>query len=62
LSRRINSFFWTIDLRSTKEDIILHKLLWHKISPSERQLADAAGVYAVQKKRTRSSVSEDNSG
>ncbi len=32
----------------TPEDIILHKLLWHRITPSERQLGDAAGVYAVQ--------------
>ncbi len=36
---------------STAEDIILHKLGWHKISPSERQLGDAAGVVAVQGER-----------
>ena len=33
---------------STAEDIILHKLVWHRISPSDRQLADAAGIVAVQ--------------
>ncbi len=33
---------------STAEDVILHKLLWDRISPSDRQLGDAAGVVAVQ--------------
>ena len=33
---------------STAEDVVLHKLLWNRISPSERQLGDAAGVVAVQ--------------
>jgi hypothetical protein len=33
---------------ATAEDCILHKLLWNQITPSERQLADAAGVVAVQ--------------
>jgi hypothetical protein len=33
---------------ATAEDSILHKLVWHKITPSERQLGDAAGVVAVQ--------------
>jgi hypothetical protein len=33
---------------STPEDVILHKLFWDRISPSERQLGDAAGVVAVQ--------------
>lgn len=33
---------------STAEDVILHKLVWNAISPSERQLGDAAGVVAVQ--------------
>jgi len=32
----------------TAEDVILHKLLWNRISPSDRQLGDAAGVVAVQ--------------
>jgi hypothetical protein len=30
------------------EDVLLHKLVWNTISPSERQLADAAGIAAVQ--------------
>lgn len=33
---------------ATPEDVILHKLVWHRISPSQRQLLDAAGVFAVQ--------------
>jgi len=33
---------------ATAEDVILHKLHWHRLTPSDRQLADAAGVYAVQ--------------
>lgn len=33
---------------ATAEDVILHKLLWNRISPSDRQLGDAAGVVAVQ--------------
>jgi hypothetical protein len=33
---------------STAEDIILHKLAWNRISPSDRQLGDTAGVIAVQ--------------
>jgi len=33
---------------ATAEDVILHKLYWNSITPSERQLGDAAGVVAVQ--------------
>jgi len=33
---------------STAEDVLLHKLVWDRVSPSERQLADAAGIVAVQ--------------
>ncbi len=33
---------------ATPEDVILHKLVWNRISPSDRQLGDAAGVVAVQ--------------
>lgn len=32
----------------TPEDVLLHKLVWHTITPSERQLGDAAGIAAVQ--------------
>lgn len=34
---------------ATAEDVVLHKLLWHKMTPSDRQLGDVAGVVAVQK-------------
>jgi hypothetical protein len=33
---------------TTAEDVILHKLIWNRITPSDRQLGDAAGVVAVQ--------------
>ena len=33
---------------ATAEDVILHKLVWSRITPSDRQLGDAAGVVAVQ--------------
>ena len=33
---------------ATAEDVILHKLYWNSLTPSDRQLGDAAGVYAVQ--------------
>ena len=33
---------------ATAEDTLLHKLYWHGITPSERQLGDAAGIVAVQ--------------
>lgn len=34
---------------ATAEDVILHKLYWNKLTPSDRQLGDVAGVVAVQK-------------
>ena len=34
---------------ATAEDIILHKLYWDHLTPSERQIGDVAGVFAVQK-------------
>ena len=30
------------------EDVLLHKLVWNQITPSDRQLGDAAGIVAVQ--------------
>ena len=33
---------------ASAEDVILHKLVWNRFTPSERQLSDAAGVLAVQ--------------
>jgi len=32
----------------TAEDVILHKLYWDSLAPSERQVGDAAGIVAVQ--------------
>ena len=34
---------------ATAEDVILHKLYWNTISPSDRQVQDAAGVVTVQR-------------
>ena len=36
---------------TTAEDSILHKLVWNTITPSDRQLGDAAGVVVVQGER-----------
>ena len=36
---------------TTAEDIILHKLYWNRITPSDRQTADVAGVVHVQRGR-----------
>ena len=36
---------------ATPEDVVLHKLYWNSITPSDRQLGDAAGVVAVQRGR-----------
>jgi len=33
---------------ATAEDVILHKLYWDSITPSERQVSDVAGIVAVQ--------------
>jgi hypothetical protein len=41
--------FDTPAMITTAEDVILHKLYWHKLTPSDRQLGDAAGVYSVQR-------------
>lgn len=42
------SIFGVVAWISSAEDVILHKLYWNKITPSERQLKDAAGIMAVQ--------------
>jgi hypothetical protein len=34
---------------ATPEDVVLHKMVWNRITPSDRQLGDAAGIYAVQR-------------
>jgi hypothetical protein len=36
---------------ATAEDVVLHKLYWDKLTPSERQRGDVAGVVAVQGER-----------
>jgi hypothetical protein len=36
---------------ASPEDVILHKLLWNQTTPSERQLGDCAGVWAVPRDR-----------
>ena len=52
LARRIQvTLFGEPAWISTAEDVILHKLLWNRISPSDRQMGDAAGVVAVQAER-----------
>jgi D-ribose pyranose/furanose isomerase RbsD len=33
---------------ATKEDVILHKLYWMKMSPSDRQMDDVVGIMRVQ--------------
>lgn len=32
----------------SEQDVILHKIYWHSLTPSDRQLHDAAGAVAVQ--------------
>jgi hypothetical protein len=36
---------------ATAEDVVLHKLYWNRITPSERQILDVAGVVSVQKEK-----------
>lgn len=49
LQRRVRAtLFGEPSWITTAEDSVLHKLLWNKITPSDRQLGDAAGVVAVQ--------------
>jgi len=36
---------------TTPEDSILHKLVWNRITPSDRQVGDAAGVLAIQSEK-----------
>ena len=42
------NLFGTSAWIATAEDCLLHKLYWHKLGPSDRQLSDAAGIVAVQ--------------
>ncbi len=48
-ARRVQvSLFGTTAPIATAEDLILHKLYWNALTPSDRQLLDAAGIFAVQ--------------
>lgn len=46
--RRFVTLFGEPTWIATAEDVILHKLLWNRLSPSDRQLGDSAGIFAVQ--------------
>ncbi len=46
--RRSLSLFATPAWLATAEDVLLHKLYWNRLSPSDRQVLDAAGIWAVQ--------------
>jgi hypothetical protein len=35
---------------ATPEDVLLHKLRWYRMSPSDRQLTDARGIFQVSGK------------
>jgi hypothetical protein len=49
-SRRVkDAWFGETIWLATAEDVILHKLHWNRITPSDRQLGDVAGVMAVQR-------------
>ena len=48
MRHRFRSNFLARAWIATTEDVILHKLIWNRITPSGRQLGDAAGVVAVQ--------------
>lgn len=39
------SFFAVL---ASPEDVVLHKVYWNKLTPSERQIRDARGIIAVQ--------------
>jgi hypothetical protein len=48
-ARRVQvTIFTTPAWLATAEDVLLHKLYWHLLAPSDRQLGDAAGVWSVQ--------------
>lgn len=49
-SRRVKDlWFGEIIWLATAEDVLLHKLYWNRITPSDRQLGDVAGVVEVQR-------------
>lgn len=46
--RRSMTLFGVAASIATAEDVLLHKLRWHRMTPSDRQLSDAAGVWVLQ--------------
>lgn len=49
-SRRVkDAWFGETIWLATAEDVLLHKLYWNHITPSDRQLGDVAGVVEVQR-------------
>ena len=49
-SRRLKDVWFGEPLwLATAEDVILHKLYWNQITPSDRQLGDVVGVVQVQR-------------
>jgi len=49
-SRRIRDLWFGVPIwLATAEDVVLHKLYWNSLTPSERQLGDVAGVVHVQR-------------
>jgi hypothetical protein len=49
-SRRVEDIWFGEKIwLATAEDVILHKLYWNRITPSDRQMGDVAGVVQVQR-------------
>src|SRR5437762_6614048 len=60
LSRRLRvTLFGESAWITTAEDSILHKLVWNRITPSDRQLGDAAGVVVVQSRSEERRVGKE---
>jgi hypothetical protein len=49
--RHLVSLFGEPAWIASAEDVLLHKLYWDALTPSERQRTDAAGIAAVQRDR-----------
>jgi hypothetical protein len=47
-ARRIEIYADVSAVVATPEDVLLHKVYWNKLTPSERQMGDARGIVAVQ--------------
>jgi hypothetical protein len=47
--RKQVTLFGELAWLATAEDVLLHKLYWNQMTPSDRQLGDAAGIAAVQR-------------